>query len=322
MRLAGLIAIAVVVLATNVGKVNGGEAPKAVATVNGVALTEADLAEEVNKILPTESSFHSGVTPERMKAIRAKARVALVEMELQYQDALTKGQKLGDAELDAEIDKIKERFKAKGSFDKLIASAGFTESSFRRFVERRILSERFKVRMVDEKAQVAEAQVKEFYETNKARYFKPVEFRASHILLKVDPASTEEQKAKIREKADTILKQLRGGAVFAEIAEKESNDRSSINGGDIGSFHGGETVPEFEKALEALKVGEMSDVVETLYGFHIIKLTDRKEPRQLSYEEMKEKIRAQLTDTEKDRLFKKWMDELRAKAKISYPEEG
>ena len=321
MRLVGLIAITVVVLA-GTGKVRCAELPNTVATVNGVVLTEADLAEEIKKILPTETSFHSGVNPERMKTIRAKARSALIDMELQYQDALAKGQKLSDAELDAEIDKLKERFRAKGSFEKLIASAGFTEASFRRFVERKILADRFKTQVVDQKAQVTDAQVKEFYETNKARYFKPAEFRASQILLKVDPASTEEEKAKVREKAEVILKKLRAGADFAEMAEKESNDRSSLNGGDIGSFHAGETVAEFEAALKTLKVGELSELVETLYGYHIIKLTDRREPRQLTYEEMREKIKAQLTNQEKDRLFKQWMDELRTKAKISYPEEG
>lgn len=322
MRFLVVVAAAVLFLSGMGGNVRGAELPKVVATVNGFNLTEADLAEEIKKILPTESSFHGGVAPDRMKIIRSKAMAALVEIELQYQDALAKGQKLRDDDLDTEIDKLKDKFRSKGDFKKLIAAAGFTESSFRRFVERNILAPKMKLQMVDQKVVMTEPMLKEYYETNKARYFKPAEFRVSQILLKVDPSMTDEQKGKIREKADTILKQLKEGADFAELAEKESNDLSSIKGGDIGSFHVGEAVPEFEEAAKSLKVGEISGVFETIYGFHIIKLTDRKDPRQLTYEEIKEKLKVQLTEKEKDRLFKQWMEELKAKAKISYTEEG
>jgi parvulin-like peptidyl-prolyl isomerase len=317
-----LVVVAFVFFLGKGADVRGAEVVKVVATVNAVGLTEADLAEEIKKILPTESSFHGGVDQNRMKTIRSKALGVLVEKELQYQDALAKGMKLSDAELNAEIGKIRDKFKTKGDFVRLIEAAGFTEDSFKRFVERKILADRIKAQMVDQQVQLTEAQLKEYYETNKARYFKPAEFRVSHILLKVDPASTSEQRAQIREKAEAVLKQLKKGADFAELAQKESNDISSIKGGDIGSFHTGETVPEFEEAVKNLKVGEMSGVVETMYGFHIIKLTDKKEPRQLQYEEMKEKIKAQLTEKEKDRLFNQWMETLRAKAKISYQLEG
>ena len=128
MRFLSVVA-AVVFLTGMVGNVRGADLPKIVATVNGVDLTEADLAEEIKNILPTESSFHGGVAPDKMKTIRAKAMAALLEIELQYQDALAKGQKLSDDDLDAEIGKLREKFRSKGDFTKLIAAAGFTIAS-------------------------------------------------------------------------------------------------------------------------------------------------------------------------------------------------
>lgn len=304
------------------GTALGVEVGKPVAVVNGVELTEADLSEEISRILPLETSFHSGVSPEKMKTIRSKAITALVEKELQYQDALAKGLKLTDEELDKEIGKIKERFKAKGDFNKLVAQSGFTEASFRRFVERKILADKVTAQTVDQMVRVTDEMVRAYYETNKSRYFKPAEFRASHILIKVDPSSSQAEKDKRKEVAETVLKKLREGADFAEVASKESEDLSSIKGGDLGTFHSGETLPEFEEAVKTLKQGDISGIVETIYGFHIIKLVDRKEPRQLQFDEVKEKIKLLLADKERERLFSLWMERLKANAKILRSEEG
>ena len=304
------------------GAAHSADVVKPVAVVNGVELSEADLSEEISRILPLETNFHGGVSAEKIKSIRSKAVAALVEKELQYQDALAKGLKLPDAELDKEIGKLREKFKARGDFNKLIEQSGFTEASFRRFVERKILADKIKVRTVDQMIRVTDEMAKEFYEANKAKYFKPEEFRASQILIKVDPSANLEEKAKRKEFAETVLKKLREGADFAQMAAKESEDLSSIKGGDLGSFHAGETLPEFEEAVKVLKMGGISGLVETIYGFHIIKLVDRKEPRQLQFADVKEKIKAQLEEKERERLYNQWMERLKANAKILRPEEG
>ncbi len=291
-----------------------------VAIVNGVELSVADLNQEVQRILPTETSFHSGVSAEKMKVVEAKALAELVDKELQYQDGLAKGLKLSKQELAEELDKLARNFASKAEFTKAQQSAGFTEKTMASFVERNIVAEKVTRREVDEKIRVTDEIAKTYYEKNRARFVKPEEFRASQIMVKVDPAATVEEKGKLKERAEQILKKLKAGADFATLAAAESDDASRVKGGDLGYFHAGRTIPEFESTVKTLKVGEVSGVVDTIYGFHIIKLTEKKEPRQLSFEEMKEKLKAQLSAEERSRLAGEWMAGLKAKAKIVYPE--
>lgn len=296
------------------------ETAKVVVTVNDVALTEGDLSEEIQRILPKESGYHSGVTPEKMKEIRVKALAALVDKELQYQDALVKGLKLSDDALDEEFNKFKQRFK--GDFSKQMADAGFNKSSLKRLLERRILNDKIKLQMVDQKVNVNDEKARDYYESNKSKYMKPQEFVARHILVKIDPSANDEERAKRKEKAESILKKLKDGADFAELAEKESDDMSRIKGGALKTFHLGQTEPKFEDAVKKMKPGEISGLVETIYGLHIIKLEEMREPRQLQFDELKEKIRASLREQEEKSLYQQWMGELKAKAKIVYPAEG
>lgn len=294
---------------------------RVVAVVNGSALNKADLNQELWKLLPENRTFHGKVAAEKMEKIRVEAMQKLVETELQYQDARAKGMKLSESELKEEIEKISSRYKASKEFQSSITAAGFDEKSFSLFVERTKLAERICVAEVDNKVVVSDATVKEYYDKNSSRYSKPQEYRASQILIKVDPAASGEERLMSRSRAEIILKKLREGIPFADIAAQESDDLSRINGGDLGYFHAGQTVAEFEDALIKLKVGETSGLVESLYGYHIIQLTDKRPPRQIPFEELRVKIKAELIGNEKKRLMDLWMSGLRSKAVITYPGE-
>jgi parvulin-like peptidyl-prolyl isomerase len=293
-----------------------------VVTVNGVKLSVAELSQEMQKLVPMEASFHGGMSSEKLKSIQAKALDTLVEREMQYQDGLARGMTPDKESVEAEYNRVVERFKGRKEFDKALKSTGFTEKTLRRFISRDVLAEKVRKVEVDDKVRVTDAVVLEYYEKNKSRYMKPEEYRASSILVKVNPAATTEERVKLRARADALLIKIKDGADFGQVAYDNSDDMSRIKGGDMGYFHTGRTVPEFEAAVKKLKVGEVSGIVESMYGFHIIKLTDKKEPRQLPYDEVKDKIRAQLVEKEKKRLFDAWMGDLRSKATIVYPGKG
>ena len=112
---------------------------------------------------------------------------------------------------------------------------------------------------------------------------------------------------------------MKDGAIFADIAAQESDDMTRIKGGDMGNFHAGQTESEFDAALTKMKVGEISDLVETIYGYHIIHLVEKKMPRQLPFEEVSSKIKTELLLNEKKRLSDAWLSSLEKKAVISYP---
>jgi peptidyl-prolyl cis-trans isomerase D len=124
---------------------------------------------------------------------------------------------------------------------------------------------------VRERVQVPEADIQAFYDQNKAQYTTEGRVRASHILLKTEG----KDEAAVKAKAEDLLKQARGGADFAALAKANSEDEgSAVNGGDLNYFGRGQMVPEFEQAAFALKAGEISDVIKTSFGFHIIKVVE------------------------------------------------
>ena len=290
-----------------------------VVTVNGIVLTNADLNQEIAKILPFEGNYHSGVSAEKLKEIKKKALDVLINMELQLQDATKKGVTLGKADLSREIGLLQAKYPTEEEYQNAVKNAGFTEQTMAHFIERNVISKRIKLQEVDKKVKVTDEQIAAYYNDNKEKYQKPEEYRASLILVKVPPSSSAEQRADYKKKADNILLTIRNGADFANIATEQSDDMSRIKGGDLGVLHAGQMEEEFEAQVRKLKVGEVSPVLETLKGYYIIKLNDKKGPRQIPFEEAKEKIKSHLIEKEKERLYNSWMDGLHAKAKIEYP---
>src|SRR5210317_362617 len=134
-------------------------------------------------------------------------------------------------------------------------------------------------------------------------FFQPKTYTASHILVKVDPASNAEERQLLKSRAEDLLTRARAGEDFYNLAYYESDDRSKYVGGSLGSFHGGQTVPEFDEVVQAMQPGEISNLVKTMYGFHIIKLDTSEEARQLTFEEAAPKIRAQFAETRRKQLY-------------------
>jgi peptidyl-prolyl cis-trans isomerase C len=181
------------------------------------------------------------------------------------------------------------------------------------------------------KIDVTEEEAQKYYDENIKQFEQPEQVRVSHILIKpelTDPnvdtnADPNEDKAKARAKAkvkaEELLKQLKDGADFAELAKAHSNCPSAPKGGDLGFFPRGQTVPAFENVAFELEIGQISDVVETEYGYHIIKATDHKEASTIAFEQAKDDIIRQLTQNKQSELADEYIESLKAKAKIVYP---
>lgn len=154
-----------------------------------------------------------------------------------------------------------------------------------------IASEYLKKEVVG-KINVTEEDMKLYYKTHEEEFKTPEMVRARHILIKVNRSASEEEKKKAREKAEDILKRIKTGEEFAKLASEFSDDPGSKNkGGDLGFFPKGRMVPDFEKVAFSLKPGEVSDIVETPFGFHIIKVEERKDSVLEPYEKIKDKVK-------------------------------
>src|SRR4030095_3322385 len=142
--------------------------------------------------------------------------------------------------------------------------------------------DRVRVKLLDfrpqdfaDKITPSETDIQAYYESNRENYRRPEEVRARHILFKVDPQASADDKAAARKQAEEVLAQAKGGADFAELAKQRSQDSTASNGGDLGKFGRGVMTPTFENAAFALEAGQVSDVVESPFGFHIIKLEEK-----------------------------------------------
>lgn len=169
---------------------------------------------------------------------------------------------------------------------------------------------------------VSEEEVKKYYEENPTEFEVPEQVQASHILLSTKPtdpnADPNEVKAQAKEKADELLKQLKDGADFAALAKEHSSCPSKARGGDLGQFTRGRMVKPFEEAAFALKTGELSDVVETDFGYHIIKVTEHTDASTTTFEDAKDGIMEKLSRQKKAEVMKAYLQTLRDSAKIVF----
>jgi len=308
-------------------------ADRILATVNGRKITESEVNEVFNQYIK-----------ERMQG-RALDESHLAQMRVAYQPQI-RDMLVEAALLDAEIEKhhlqVTEAELHKEltrGMDGFLVRRGLTREEFSaeiqeqhgvgldEFLKKRaaepmyrqtVLQTRLLEKLFPERVQVSDDEIREHFEKNKSSYDRPEMVKASHILISTDGAVTNEDRAAARQKAEEALAEARKpDADFAKVAMAHSACPSKERGGDMGYFprHGAMVEP-FAEAAFKMKVGEISDVVETPFGYHIIKLTDRKAAESIPLEKVKDLIFEEIRRQKLDTVRKEYLAELRAKAEI------
>lgn len=176
--------------------------------------------------------------------------------------------------------------------------------------KKKIIIAKFVKIEIDDKVNISEDQIKKYYEERKDDFKKPEMWRASHILV----ASEAE--------ANNILAALSGGKSFQELAKERSIDATASRGGDVGYFRKGQVVPDFENVCFNLKPGETSGIVHTQFGYHIIKLTDKKPETIQSFEEARQGIENELKIKERTEAFDKLVIDLKNKYRVRLEDDA
>jgi peptidyl-prolyl cis-trans isomerase C len=305
-------------------------------TVNGSAITEADIEQEIKPQLKQRAARAGGKGAQAAMMEQYKTRLRQQALDKMIVERLLDEEvkqakiKITDADVDAEIAKMAAREKPPLSmedFKALVEAHGrsFDDLKFR--TRRGLGYQGVFEKHFAEKMNFTEEDAKKHYSDNKRRYDKPEQVRASHILIKsadVDPGVADPNEAKAKAKAqakattEELLKQIKGGADFATLAKAKSTCPSGKSGGDLGFFGKGRMVPPFEKAAFGMKVGQTSDVVETRFGYHIIKVTDHKDAVD-TYDQVKDDVMKDLKNRKQADLGMKYVESLKAGAKIVYP---
>jgi peptidyl-prolyl cis-trans isomerase C len=290
-----------------------------VVTINGEAVPRAELDRSIAAVL--EGLDGAGpLDPDQQALLEETAKENLIRTELLYQLARKDPVADLDQRVNEQYNQIREGLADDAEWQEALAAQGLTEDGLREQLRRAVLIDAFIEDQVASKIEITEAQARSFYDQYPEAFQMPESMRASHILIGVEPGEPADARDGAKQKANELLVQVRSGADFADLAKAESTCPSAEQGGDLGDFQRGQMVAPFEEAAFALEPGEVSEVVESPFGYHIIKATGRSPAEVIPFEEVEERIVSQLKMREIQQQVLAKVDAFRQTSEIIMPE--
>ena len=296
------------------------------AEVNG----ERILMSELDRDMKMAMAANPGLAPEANKEAYTKMKNEildyLINQELMFQEGKKAELLANDKEIEAETMKVKQNFRSQAEFEQALKQQGLTENKYQDLVKR-VMTMR---KVIDAKVRplakpVTDAEISSFYESHKQNFVDKEKVKASHILIKASSNASAQEKAEAKEKIESILKEIsQDGSNFADLAKKYSQCPSASQGGDLGFFNRGDMVKPFEDSAFSMQIGQVSGIVETNFGYHIIRVVDKKQNRQLALDEVSGQIKEALSDEALNVALADWLKPLREKAsiKVNVPQPG
>jgi peptidyl-prolyl cis-trans isomerase C len=281
-----------------------------VALVNGKPIESALYYAEVDKIMKRSAK----IPPERLNRIKDNILKRLVEKELIRQAVQKEGVTVPAKEIDNEFSDYKKRFRTEEQFQNYLKHGKVTVDSIKsRITEKKELE---KLLEKTGKLSVTDAEVAEFYKKNERFYQERAGVKARHILVKVGEKAADAEVQKAQDKLKEAQAELAKGTDFGEVAKKFSEGPSAPKGGDLGFFGKGQMVKPFEEAAFKLAVGTTSEPVRTRFGFHLIKVEEKREARKKTLEEVSSTIQDSLRNKKFFQERRTLLNTLKAGAKI------
>ena len=287
-----------------------------VAVVNGVVINQAHFDKELKVHLDGFARQGKQISDEQMTILKKDVLDGLIDREVLYQESQKAGIKVPDQKIDDQMAGIKKRFPNEEEFKKAMASMGLTEEEVRLQVQRGLAIRELIDQKVASSIVVTDEETKAFYDENPQFFKQPEQVKASHILIKVEPTADDATKAAARKKIEDTRKKLSDGGDFAELAKEYSEGPSAPRGGDLGYFRRGQMVKVFEDTAFSMKINEVSGPVESRFGYHLIKVYDKKPEQTLAYADVKDKIAQRMKQDKIQQAAKEYVGNLKKDAKI------
>jgi len=287
--------------------------PSVIAKVNGESVERWELETAIKGV---EGRAGSPIPPERHDEIVRGLIDQLVAFHVLSQEAHARKLDATDADVQARISQFKGGFPDENAFQQALTAQGMTMPELQKQTRMGLDVSKVLDAEVNSKIAIGDADVEAFYKGNTDRFKQGETVHASHILIGVPQGADAATKQAARVKAQAILKQVKAGGDFAALAKANSQDGSAQNGGDLGFFPKGQMEPTFEKTAFSLKPGTTSGLVETPFGFHIIKVLEKRPPRTAPLEEVAPQIKEFLTGQQRQTKIAAFVDQAKAKSKI------
>jgi peptidyl-prolyl cis-trans isomerase C len=290
--------------------------PAVLALVNGEAIEKWEFESAVKRV---EARAGSAVPAEKRDEVLRGVLDQLVAYHLLAQESKARKIDVTDKDIDAQLAQIRTGFPTEEAFKQSIAAEGLTMERLRVQARTSLQVQKVIDAEVTSKVAVQDTDVSAFYAQNLDRIKQGESVHASHILIGVPEGATPAQKAGARKQAQAVLTEIRGGGDFVKIAKENSQDPGSApDGGDLGFFPKGQMTPAFEEAAFTLKIGAVSGLVETPFGFHIIKVHERKAARTPPLTEVSGQIRDFLAAQQREKMLEQFVEQAKSKGKIEY----
>jgi peptidyl-prolyl cis-trans isomerase C len=286
--------------------------PEVLAKVNGQDVKKTDF-----DMLVRDMELGQGPIPtERRDEVLRATLDRLITYTVLSQEAKTRKVTCTDTEIDDRLKQMQGQFPNEDAFKKALAERNMTIDRLRTDTRDNLVISKMMEAEVSTTPGASDAEAKDFYDKNPDKFKQPEQVRASHILIRVDEKADAATKQKARARIDAILKRAKSGEDFAKLAKENSADGSAAQGGDLNYFPRGQMVPAFDEAAFSLKTGQISDVVTTQFGFHIIKVTDRKDAATVPLDQVSEKVKQFLSGQKKQAKADEFIASLKQKSKI------
>lgn len=226
---------------------------------------------------------------------------SMIEQKVINKEAEKKSVTISEKELDKELDALITSYGGEDTFNQALETNGIKESEVKKDLETNLKAKK----LVEDTIDISEDEMKSYFDENKDSFDQPEQVKASHILVKDEKTANE------------VKKKLSDGEKFAELAKEYSTDTASKeDGGDLGYFSKEDMVQEFSDAAFDLNVNEISEPVKTEYGYHIIKVIDKKAAQDANYENSKEEIKQLLLENKFQSEYPTWLEETKKKYDI------
>jgi len=319
------IAITVVCMmavSSALGETKKNQKEEKVAVVNGAPIEKDEFDGEVFLIQKTVLGLGKPLSCEQVSSIRREVLESMIRRELLYQAARKSGIKPDENAINKDINSLKQQFSDETEYKNELSKRGINEEVLRARMIRNSLVQKYVSKEFTDKVDVTDKEIQDYYQKNIDLFKQPFQMRVSHISIQSDPKDGDSHKKELRGKAEKILKNLKDDKDFADLAREYSDGPTKNKGGDLGYLRKGQLEKQFESKVLALKKGEITDIIETEYGFHIFKVTDIKPETILAYENVKEKVKKFLVDEKTKQEADKYARKLREKTdvKILLPE--
>ena len=286
------------------------------AVVNGTVISQVELDSQMKIVVDRLRA--SGRLPDvsQLDQIRSQVLENLIARELLYQECQKKGIKISEEEVNKQLITLKGQFPNETEFNNALTRMNLTETSIKEKLARDLALKKLIEDEVAPQVTVSDSDIRAFYENNPEAFKQPERVKASHILIKVDPQADPSQKAEAQKKIDLVQAKLQKGEDFGALAKEYSEGPSGPKGGDLGYFTRGQMVKPFEDAAFAMKSGEVSGMVETRFGYHLIKVTDKTPEGTMPYDDVKERLGEFLKQKKIQEEVNVYVKRLEEKAKI------